>query len=208
MGDLEPSPVEGRGVDGEAGDFSGDDGEAGVDAVFFGEVGEESESEADAEGGFAGVDVGFDGVGEAGFLEDGDGVFEGADAGDDQAGGGLDLLRGGDDLRAVAEAFEGFLDAAEVGHAVVDDCEQVGGSENGNMGGTPMPRIKSPGFPSGAPGITEVTWEIGRLIYHLPLLVTTMSTRRLRARFLVLLGSLAAKEAMYMCFSETPLEAR
>lgn len=108
-------------VDGEADDFADDEAQALVEAVFFAEVGEELEAQADAEERFAGLGEVFDGAGEVSGVEDFHGVLKGSDAGNDELIGRLDLLGSGDDLRGITHTFKGLLNAAEIGHAVVDD---------------------------------------------------------------------------------------
>jgi len=118
VGNLEG---EGRGIDGEADAFAGEDAQALVFTVFVADIDEELEAQADAQHGAAGFDVVLDGSGKAGPFEESDGVPEGAHAGDDEVIGAADIFRGGDDLSGMADILEGFLNAAEIGHAVIDD---------------------------------------------------------------------------------------
>lgn len=106
---------------GEAEDFSGDDAESFVFAVFVADVEEHLETEADAEERFLGGDVVLDRGDEILAVEFADGVAEGSDAGEDDFFGGGDVGGRGGDAGVDLERFKGFLNAAEIAHAVVDD---------------------------------------------------------------------------------------
>jgi hypothetical protein len=85
-------------------------------------------TEADTEEGAIGLDVIFKNVYEVMLAEGSDGIAEGTDAGEYDTCGVSKLCWGGRDFGGFTDEFEGFLDAAEVAHAVVDDCGSHGGS--------------------------------------------------------------------------------
>ena len=124
LGDLELGGV------GEAGEIepdhlAGKDAEAGVFAVFVADVEEELEAQADAQEGASGADRVAYGVDEVLRAEVGDGVAEGAEAGEDDLLGTGDFVGLGDDLRGGADAFKCLLNAPQVAHAVVDNRDQL-----------------------------------------------------------------------------------
>jgi hypothetical protein len=111
-------------IDVEPHAFAFEHAQALMDAVFVADIEEHLQAQADAEEWFAIFDVRDDGRRQLFFPQSADGVREGAYAGEDDFFGLFDLARGGDDVGGDADGFEGFLNRAKVGHAVIDDGDR------------------------------------------------------------------------------------
>uniref|UniRef100_A0A0A9GBS5 AT-HF n=1 Tax=Arundo donax TaxID=35708 RepID=A0A0A9GBS5_ARUDO len=110
---------------------------AAYGAVLLTGVEEQLEAEADAEEGSVLADVLAERVRHAAAVQDVHGGAEGADAGEDEAIGGEDVLRAPHVADAEAEVADGVAHAAHVPRAVVQQRHRVGvrGRAHGEGGG-------------------------------------------------------------------------
>ena len=102
-------------------DFPGEQIQPGVFAIFPATAEQHLQPEADSEERPAAYDLLGDDFRQAGRPQLGDRIAERADSGENHFFRGANALGVGGDLRGATDFLERFLDAAQVGHSVIDD---------------------------------------------------------------------------------------
>ena len=96
-------------------------------AMFVAAIEQELQAEANSQKRSIGIDEIDDGRSQITPADFGHGITEGTDSGQDQFFCGSDFLRVGTDFRLSPDSFNSFLNAPQVAHLVVDNCDHIGG---------------------------------------------------------------------------------
>src|SRR5262249_16070152 len=125
--------------------LAGEEVESLVLAVLVADGEQELQPQANAEERLAAADVLLERGHKVGLAQPGNGVAEGADAGQHDLVGLRDAVGVGADLGRKAELLEGLLHAAQVGHAVINDDDLFHGAPAtfSPSSGSPDPRKRN-----------------------------------------------------------------